>query len=122
MKKLKRLIEMRGISESELSRLTDIPKSTLSRLLKSGVIPAKEYQRKLIDALELPKDFFSQETLSVAEAADLMGVSAEFIRRGLQDKVLPFGYAVKMDNRWVYWIGSKLFSQHTGIDTNNIIT
>lgn len=47
--------------------------------------------------------------ISVADAAKLMGVSQQFVRIGLQRGILPFGYAVKMSDRYTYHISfSKL--------------
>lgn len=53
--------------------------------------------------------------LSVKRCAELMGASEQFIRRGLQQGVFPWGYAVKTSTRWTYWISPEKFSQHTGI-------
>lgn len=44
-----------------------------------------------------------------------MGASEQFIRVGLQKGVFPWGYAVKMSDRWTYWINPIKFSEHTGI-------
>lgn len=54
--------------------------------------------------------------LSVEKASELMGVSPQFIRIGLQKGVLPFGYAVKMSNYYTYYISSKKFTEATGIE------
>jgi len=54
--------------------------------------------------------------MSVKEASDLMNVSEQFVRVGLQKGVLPFGYAVQISSdRWTYFINPKLFEQCTGI-------
>lgn len=54
--------------------------------------------------------------LTVEEAADLMGVSRQFIRVGLQKGVLPFGYAVQVSSkRYTYFISKKKFKEYTGI-------
>lgn len=52
--------------------------------------------------------------MTVAQAAELMGVSKQFIRIGLQRNILPIGHAVKMDKHWVYYISPVLFEQYTG--------
>lgn len=56
--------------------------------------------------------------LMVNEAAELMGVSPQFIRTGLQQNALPFGSAVKHEKRWTYYIFTKQFTEVTGIDVN----
>lgn len=53
--------------------------------------------------------------MSVAEAANLLGASEQFIRVGLQNKELPFGFAVKMSGQWTYVITKQKFEESTGI-------
>lgn len=53
-------------------------------------------------------------SLSVREAAERMGKSPQFVRVGLQQKVLPFGHAVKMSSRWTYHISRKQFEEYIG--------
>lgn len=50
--------------------------------------------------------------ISVSEVAELMNVSEQFIRIGLQKGIFPFGYAVKMSTQWTYYI-SPQNSQNT---------
>ena len=56
--------------------------------------------------------------LSVAKAAELMDVSQQFIRIGLQRGILPFGYAVQISSKWTYYISPTKFTEHTGISLN----
>lgn len=53
--------------------------------------------------------------LSVKKCAELMGVSEQFIRVGLQKGVFPWGHAVRMSSRWTYWINPIKFTECTGI-------
>lgn len=53
--------------------------------------------------------------LPVTLAAKLMGKSRDWITRGLQDGVFPWGYAVKMKD-WSYFISSVKFTEYTGIE------
>ena len=59
----------------------------------------------------------NQETsMTVQEAARLMGKSQSFIRIGLQRNILPFGFAVKTGkDRYSYFISSEKFTETTGI-------
>lgn len=54
------------------------------------------------------------ERVSIAQAADTLGVSEQFIRIGLREGNLPFGHAVKMSSRWTYHISPELFNQYVG--------
>ena len=53
--------------------------------------------------------------LSVATAARLIGASEQFIRIGLQQNQLPFGFAVKTSGQWTYVITKQKFEEATGI-------
>ena len=52
--------------------------------------------------------------ITVSQAADLMNVSPQFIRIGLQKGTLPIGSAVKMSSRWTYHISGHLLDQYIG--------
>lgn len=56
--------------------------------------------------------------VTVAEAARRLGVSQQFIRIGLQRKILPFGHAVKMSDRFTYHLSEKLLNEYIGNETN----
>lgn len=45
----------------------------------------------------------SPKTITVAEAAKLLGSYPSFVRLGLQQRVFPFGFAVKR-KKWAYII------------------
>ena len=53
--------------------------------------------------------------LSVTKVAELMNVSEQFIRVGLQQNKFPWGYAVKMSTKWTYFISPIKFTEATGI-------
>ena len=57
--------------------------------------------------------------LSVAKAAELMDVSQQFIRIGLQRGILPFGYAVQISSKWTYYISPSKFTESTGISIDD---
>jgi hypothetical protein len=52
--------------------------------------------------------------VTVKQAAELMGVSPQFIRLSLQFKELPFGTAIKMSSVWTYYINPKQFFEYIG--------
>lgn len=51
--------------------------------------------------------------LTVKDAADLMGVTPQFMRLALQQGRFPFGTAVKM-KRWSYYINADKFYYYIG--------
>ena len=69
----------------------------------------KKYDGFLTDkkvALEIKK---LDESVSIAEAALMMGASQEFVRQGLQQKIFTFGEAVRMHNskKYTYYINRR---------------
>lgn len=52
--------------------------------------------------------------IAVKEAAQILGVSPQFIRIGMQQRVLPIGTAVKMSSVWTYHISPKLLEDYMG--------
>lgn len=50
--------------------------------------------------------------IPVAKAAEIMGVSKEFVRIGLQRGVLDFGVAVKLSSRYTYYINPQRFENY----------
>lgn len=57
-----------------------------------------------------------KNNLTVEEASELMGVSRQFVRVGLQKGILPFGYAVQISReRYTYFISKQKFEEYTGI-------
>lgn len=46
----------------------------------------------------------SRSRVTVKKAAELLGVSQQFIRIGLQRGRLPIGSAVRMSSKWTYHI------------------
>lgn len=54
------------------------------------------------------------QNIRIKEAARLLGKSEQFVRIGLQQKIFPFGYAVKMSSVWTYHISPKLLEEYIG--------
>lgn len=55
--------------------------------------------------------------VSVKDAAKMLGVSQQFVRIGLQRGVLPIGCAVRMSERYTYYISRKKLEEYTN-ETN----
>lgn len=58
----------------------------------------------LLELKEVPSDL----------AGKILGKGVDFIRYGLQQKVLPFGVAVKTSSSYTYHISPFLLSQYIG--------
>lgn len=126
-KKLETLMNELGLTQSKLSDLTGIGKSSISQYLSGKNEPSKARKVEIARALGVQEDYFemfapiaeiqSDEVvnLPIALAAKLMRKSKDFVEKGLQEGRAPFGYAVKM-KRWSYFISSKKFTEYTGIE------
>ena len=59
----------------------------------------------------------SELKISVVDAAKLMGVSAQYVRVGLQRGIFPWGYAIQVNSkRWTYFIVRAKFMEDMGIN------
>lgn len=61
--------------------------------------------------------------LVVKDAAALMGVSAQYIRIGIQQGILPFGCAVKVGGeRYTYYISPQKFAEYIGVPVETVVS
>ena len=54
------------------------------------------------------------KNIPVKVVAEILGVSPQFIRIGLQQKTLPIGSAVKTSSKWTYHISYELLKNYIG--------
>ena len=112
------LMNERGISQAELSRLSGLPRSSISQYLSGRNKPRNKALDAIAEALGVKaEDLTAGDTrLTVKIAAELMGVSEQFIRLSMQQQLLPIGTAVKLTgSKYTYYISPKLFTEYTGI-------
>ena len=119
-----------GITQSELSKRTGIGRSSISQYLSGKNEPTAE--RKIViaetigcrvvdlDAMEtmsFPVDTDSKmKRLSVDQAARMLGMNHETVRKGLRQGVFPWGYAIHTsEGRWSYFINAKKFADVEGL-------
>lgn len=62
-----------------------------------------------------------KQRISVKEAAEVLGVSPQFVRIGLQKGILPIGTAIKMSSKWTYHISPKLLEEYAGKTNKEVI-
>lgn len=55
-----------------------------------------------------------ETSMTVKEAAQLLGKTEQFVRCGLQQERLPFGSAVKMNKQWSYYISAQKLREFIG--------
>ena len=117
---MKKQMAVHGITQSELAKMTGIGRSSISQYL-SGVI-AEAIGCRVVDLDATETTSFPVDTdtkmkrLSVDQAAKLLGMNHETVRKGLRQGVFPWGYAIKTsENHWVYFINAKKFAEIEGI-------
>ena len=107
-----------NISQAELSRRANIPRSSICGYLAGKTLPRKDVLSAVAAVVDTtPEKLTEGETrITVKMAAELMGVSEQFIRLSMQQGLLPIGIAVKLTgNRYTYYISPKKFTEFTGI-------
>ena len=127
--KLKTAMTERNMNQTELSACSGISKSSISQYLSGKFIPNAKGKEKLATALEVTTDFFEEKAVysdkeygqprlrnvTIAQCADLLGKSRQFVRVSLQRGAAPFGYAVKVTGgKWSYHISPKKLNEYIG--------
>ena len=104
--KLKGLMEELDLTQAKVSDLTGIGRSSISQYVSGKNEPSKERRKEIARSLGVQDNYFeeydpvatvqynSTVNLPVELVAKLMKKSPRFVRRGLQDGVFPWGYAV----------------------------
>jgi transcriptional regulator with XRE-family HTH domain len=126
--RLKLTMDEKNMSQTELSALTGIGKSSISQYLSGKNEPNQKRIEKIANALGCSTAYLNGITacsdatdnpnglknVPVAEAAKRLGKSEQFIRVGLQKQILPFGVAVQLSSKFSYHISPKLLDEYIG--------
>ena len=98
----------------------------MSQYLADKQVPSEKVQSEMASALGLEEDYFSKSDehvviprisgtiprLEIEKAAKLLQMNHTTVRKGLQQGVFPWGYAIKTsENRWVYFINAVRFME-----------
>lgn len=132
--KLKKAMQELNLNQRQVVTMTGKSKGSVSQYLSGKQIPSEDVQSAIATSLGLASDYFTgmdQELqvmpqlevkagtipkLDVAKAAKMMGMNHNTVRKGLQQGVFPWGYAVHTSgNRWAYFINAKRFAEVEGI-------
>lgn len=130
--KLKSAMQQLEINQAKVVNLTGKSKGSISQYLSGKQTPSADVQRDIAVSLGLAPDFFEQEEAEAVilklsatgkidrllpeEVAPLLGMDKGTVRKGLQQGVFPWGYAIKTsENRWAYFINAMRFAEIEGI-------
>ena len=75
--KLREVMKEQNISQSDLSRLTKIGRSSISQYLSDRNIPTPQRQEEIAVALKLPEDYFTAEENAVKACISRAKVSLD---------------------------------------------
>ena len=130
--KLKQAMQQLGINQAQVVGLTGKSKGSISMYLNGKTTPSEQVQSDIAVSLGLNPDYFEQEDAPVVtipkgaegkikkllpeEAAVFLGRDTGTVRKGLQQGVFPWGYAIHTsEHRWSYFINAKRFAEIEGI-------
>lgn len=129
--KLKKAMQELNINQAQVVGLTGKSKGSISQYLSGKQTPSENGQRDIALSLGLDADYFSKEDdapvviaqtsgvvqkLDVEVAAKLLQMNHNTVRKGLQQGVFPWGYAIHTsESRWVYFINARRFAEIEGV-------
>lgn len=132
--KLKKAMHDLELNQRQVCSLTGKSKGSVSQYLSGKQIPSEKAQSDIAVSLGLDPDYFSAEDEKPAmiakealtdgkirrmlpeEAAVYLGMDKGTVRKGLQQGVFPWGYAVKTsEHRWAYFINANRFAAIEGV-------
>lgn len=132
--KLKQAMQELHLNQRQICGLTGKSKGSVSQYLSGKQVPSVEVQSSIATALGLGADYFERlddqitilpssevrngiiPKLLPEVAAKYLGMDKGTVRRGLQQGVFPWGYAVRTsENRWAYFINARRFAEIEGV-------
>ena len=132
--KLKKAMQELHLNQRQVVTLTGKSKGSVSQYLSGKQIPSEDVQSAIATALGLESDYFTKDDerlviLPASEvrdgkiprllpevAATYLGMDKATVRKGLQQGVFPWGYAVQTsEHRWAYFINARRFAEVEGI-------
>ena len=132
--KLKKAMQELNLNQRQVVTLTGKSKGSVSQYLSGKQIPSEDVQSAIATALGLESDYFTKDDerlviLPASEvkdgkiprllpevAATYLGMDKATVRKGLQQGVFPWGYAVQTsEHRWAYFINARRFAEVEGI-------
>ena len=132
--KLKKAMQELNLNQRQVVTLTGKSKGSVRQYLSGKQIPSEDVQSAIATALGLESDYFTKDDerlviLPASEvrdgkiprllpevAATYLGMDKATVRKGLQQGVFPWGYAVQTsEHRWAYFINARRFAEVEGI-------
>lgn len=132
--KLKQAMQELQLNQRQICGLTGKSKGSVSQYLSGKQVPSVEVQSSIATALGLEADYFERldDQITILPSSEVrngtipkllpevvakyLGMDKGTVRRGLQQGVFPWGYAVRTsENRWAYFINARRFAEIEGV-------
>lgn len=130
--KLREVMKEQNLSQSDLSRLTGIGRSSISQNLSGRNIPSPQRQEDIAVALKLPEDYFIGEInaekelisrakvkrLTLTETARIMGLSKDILAENIEKgKFSAWAQVLSgKGQKRVFYINAKKFAEAEGVE------
>lgn len=121
---INRMMICHDMTVSRLSELSGVSKTNLDKYLTGRYKPAQDVLERIANAfgcdandLDKPdevKTLRKPGNITVAYAAERLGIPTQTLRVALQQGLYPFGVAIKMRGRYTYQITPNLFEEYIG--------
>lgn len=97
---MERVIAERNLTEKDLMILTELPIAKIKKVLDGGCLTGKE-EAMICDGLGIDPDEITYDdySISVSEAAKIMGISSLTLRKSMKEGRFPVGC----------WLGDRVF-------------
>ncbi len=137
--KLRKAMKELNLTQAQMVGLIGKSKASISQYLSDKQVPSEAKQREIAVALGLEEDYFFElddrmvvlpplevrngiiPRLSVMDAAQMMGINHQTVRKGLQQGVFPWGYGIHTsEHKWVYFINARRFAEIEGINVEGV--
>ncbi|MCD7708859.1 MAG: helix-turn-helix domain-containing protein [Clostridiales bacterium] len=127
--KLRQAMRELEISQAEMAAATGKSEASISQYLSGKQVPPEGAQREIAAALGLDEDYFTQDgdepagihRMTVQDAARLLHASIATVAMGLQQRVFPWGYAIRTgEHRWAYIINADRFEAVEGVNAKAV--
>lgn len=129
--KLSAAMQELHLNQKQLADLTGCSRASISQYLSGKNTPDAEKQEEMAAAIGLPRDYFGgrrqerkqlppekkMQRMKVEDVARALRMTPETVRKGLIQKVFPWGYAIRTgEDRWLYLINGEKFLRYEMVD------
>ena len=132
--KLQNTLEELKISQSQLSDITGVGKSSISQYMSGRNEPSDKRKIQMAERLGFEKDYFLDgpidepprfdvkiPRLRPRDVARMMGMTEKTVGQGLREGVFPWGYAIQGEKgRYTYFINARRFAEIEKVELQGI--